>query len=363
MKQLELFDTSDSYDRLDISNRKYLGSKQKLLSFIERSVLDRVPEIGTFCDGFSGTGVVAYHFRKYADRIVANDILYSNYIVNQTFLNSSQESVSLDKVTKLLRELNNSKPVEGYVFRSYGGTYFTYDNAGFIDAVREKIEYYYHDGACSEQEKYVLLTSLLFAVDKAANTVGQYDAFLKHIGKESYDRVGRHLIDSNVYKRIRLRLPNIEFDGRNEVYNEDINELISRISGDVLYLDPPYNSRQYIDCYHVLENILRWDKPQLYGKTKKFNRGHLKSLFSKKSEASGALSELIAKADFRHIFISYNNEGIIPDGSINTSLQKRGKVEVLEEDYVIFGSGAGRSVRRPITERLFCCEVTSPPRY
>ena len=370
MKQLELFDayeenhsqiSIDPYNRINLGNRKFLGSKQKLLNFIERSVLDRVPAIKTFCDGFAGTGVVANRFGSHARHLITNDILYSNFVVNKAFLNSTAHTVSIEKISQILHDLNNVAPRRGYVFNNYGGTYFTLENAALIDAIREEIELSFRNGECTEQEYYILLSSLLFAVDKVANTVGQYDAFLKHLGKDSYDQTGRHVLDSNVSKRMLLRLPNLRFDGRNDVYNEDLNKLIARITGDVLYLDPPYNTRQYIDCYHVLENIMRWEKPQLFGKTKKFARDHLKSRFSMRTEASRALSELIRMADFRYIFLSYNNEGIISKDCINAILKNRGSVEILEESYRIFGNGAGRSVKRPITERLFYCKVTSPP--
>jgi adenine-specific DNA-methyltransferase len=34
-------------------------------------------------------------------------------------------------------------------------------------------------------------------------------------------------------------------DNEHIVYNSDINELIKNTSHDVVYLDPPYNHRQY----------------------------------------------------------------------------------------------------------------------
>ncbi|GAH61801.1 unnamed protein product, partial [marine sediment metagenome] len=159
-----------------------------------------------------------------------------------------------------------------------------------------------------------------------------------------------------MYKPIYLKLPNIDFDGDNEVYNEDLNVLIRRIKGDVLYLDPPYNSRQYIDCYHVLENILQWNKPGLYGKTKKFKRDNLKSRYSRKKGSVAAFEELISNSEADHIFLSYNNEGIIPDDSIIEILKNKGDLEIFEEDYNIFGNGAGNSNKRQIKERIFYCK-------
>jgi len=339
-----------------LNNRKYLGAKHRLLDFIHQTVLSRVASPRVFIDGFAGTGVVGLHFRAHARRIVSNDLLYSNYVVNQAFLNSTPGNVDPGRLRELLAELNRLPPRRGYVYEQYGGRYFTPRNAGRIDAVREAIEELAGEGRCTAQERCLLLASLLYAADKAANTVGQYDAYLKHLDAPRSPR--RHLVDSNVHKPLRLRLPDVELgEGRHEVYNEDLNRIIAGLRGEVLYLDPPYNGRQYIDCYHVLENILRWQRPPLYGKTRKFARAGLKSRYSRRPEAARALAELIQAAGSEHIFLSYNSEGIIPDQAIAAILARKGRWEVFEREYAVFGNGAGSARRRPIRERIFYCRA------
>jgi len=340
---------------INLHNRKYLGSKHKLLEFIAPVILTEAGGCGVFIDGFAGTGVVGHHFRRHADTIIANDLLYSNYLVNKVFLNSTRGEVSRAGVRGLIEELNALPPRKGYAYGSYGGAYFTPANAGRIDAVRESIAEMRRRGRCTEQEGYVLLVSLLFAMDKCANTVGQYDAFLKHLGEAAYTQEGRHLVDSNVYKPLRLGMPAFEYDGRNRVYNEDLNVLIERLKGDVLYLDPPYNTRQYVDCYHVLENVMRWDKPALYGKTRKFRRERLKSRYSRRGDAASALGELVERARVGHIFMSYNDEGILGDHELRQILSRRGKVRLFERRYPVFGGGAGSARRRSVSERLYHC--------
>ncbi len=350
--------TETKIDTININNRKYLGSKYRLLHFLEKIILNQVERINTFIDGFAGTGVVANHFKKYSLKVISNDLLYSNYIINKVFLNLTEETVDLEKISEILINYNKINPKSGYITKHYGGTYFSIENAKLIDAIREDIEFQYNKGLYTELEKFILLTSLLFAIDKVANTVGQYDAFLKNLGQDTYDENGKHKIDSNVYKKLLLKLPSIDLKGNNnEVYNEDLNQLIKKISGDVLYLDPPYNTRQYIDNYHVLENIMRWNKPKLYGKTKKFKRDNLKSKYSRKQDAFHAFSELIELSQSKHIFLSYNNEGIISDNLIIKILKRKGPVEIFEEDYKVFGNGAAKSIKRNIKERIFYCKV------
>ena len=73
-------------DYFNINNRKYIGSKYRLLDFIEEIILNKVKKINTFCDIFAGTGVVANHFKQYSKQVIANDNLYSNYIAPKQHL-------------------------------------------------------------------------------------------------------------------------------------------------------------------------------------------------------------------------------------------------------------------------------------
>ncbi len=335
-----------------IQNRKYLGSKNRLLAFLEGAILECCEQpIGRFVDAFSGTGVVADRFRDHAAAVVANDLLYSNYVTNRAFLATQPADYDTGRVCGLLEELNSLPPADGYVTASYGGLYFTRENARLIDSRREAIA----AAPVSEAERFLLLTSLLYAADKVANTAGQYDAFLKSLGESSYDETGRHRVDRCVYDRLRLRMPLLRACPPCEVRNCDALELVTSVEADVLYLDPPYNTRQYADLYHVLENIALWRKPPLRGKTRKFDRAAIRSRFSARAACRAALLELVRAARARHIFLSYNSEGVISREEIVAMLEARGPVEVLETDYGVFGTGAGRSVKRRVRERLYHC--------
>jgi len=344
-----------------VQNRKFIGSKYHLLDFIDGVVAERAPGARTFGDLFCGSGAVAGHFASRGMTVVAADNLYHNWVAARCFFGGRPGQVKWPKLIRMLEELNELAPLEGYCFREYGGTYFTEQNAGRIDAVREAIAGWSARRLISAQEEAVLITSLIYAADKVANTCGQYDAFLKHLGAEPYSTEGVHRVDAMVYKPIQLGLPQVVEGAGHRVLLGDATDLAGALHADVLYLDPPYNSRQYVDNYHVLENIARWEKPELYGKTRKFARDPLKSRYSMKRSAPLQLERLIGHARAGHILLSYNNEGIVPDDVIIRALERRGPVEVFTRSYAIFGNGAGRSIRRPIVERLFWCRVTQTP--
>jgi len=342
---------------LYVQNRKYIGSKYNLLDFIAGVVAEQAPEARRLADPFAGSGVVAYHFASRGMQVLAGDYLYHNYLALRCFLGGRPGEVDWERVAELIAELDGLRPEQGYCYHEFGDSYFTRENAGRIDAIREKIARWKGAGWIGAQEESVLLTSLLYAADKVANTCGQYDAFLKHLGARAYDERGTHLVDRTVYKPLELGLPFVVESPGSQAVCADADALVGEVETDLLYLDPPYNQRQYVDNYHVLENIARWEKPALAGKTRKFEREGLKSAYSRRRTATEHLTRLLLRARARHILLSYNNEGIVPDEAILAALQERGEVQVYSRAYSIFGNGAGRSGRRPIVERLFYCRV------
>jgi len=309
--------------KFQIQNRRFLGNKYKLLGFIEDIVNEKCNGFNSFCDIFAGTGVVGKRFNEKDVKIISNDLLFSNYFSLKAFLGSTQ--VNLDVLKEKIDLLNNLKiNQDNYFSIHYGNTYFTLENARKIGAIREEI----NKIADNENEKAVLVTALLYATDKVANTVGHYDAYRKNL---------------DTIQPIQLLVPDITLENNthNEVFREDANLLIRKISCDVLYIDPPYNSRQYCDTYHLLENLATWEKPQVYGKAKKMDRSHLKSEYCLKT-ASKVFEDLIKNANCKHILVSYNNTGESKDGRSNARitdknllriLQNKSDVEIFERDY------------------------------
>jgi len=328
-----------------IHNRRFLGNKYKLLKFIEFVIKKRCPNFNTFCDIFAGTGVVGHFFNNKDSEIISNDLLYSNYISLKTFLGAT--NINMKKLEQKIIYLNKLRPEsDNYFSLNYGNTYFSLFNAKKIGIIREKIE----EISESKEEKAALITSLIYATDKVANTVGHYDAYRKKLDQT---------------KPIQLRLPTINQNKNkfNKVYRADANELIKKIKCDVLYIDPPYNSRQYCDAYHLLENLVLWKKPPVFGKARKMERKKLKSKYCLK-KAPSVFSKLIKDSNAKHIIVSYNNTGeskdkrsnaCISDNEIREILEKKGDLDVFERDYRAFTTG--KSSVKDHSERLFYCKV------
>lgn len=230
--------------------------------------------------------------------------------------------------------MNNIKPVKSKIFINYaprGGNerqYFSDYNAMKIDAIRLKIEEWKNHQFINDNEYFFLLASLLESADKVANTASVYGAFLKHIKKSAQ-------------KEIILKPA--EFDCGNTkslIFNEDANNLITKIKGDILYLDPPYNSREYGANYHLLNTIALYDDFIPKGKTGL--REYDKSNWCKKDKVYKELETLIKNADFKFIFLSYNDEGLLSLKQIKEIFESQGKYSLKNKTYKRFKADNNR---------------------
>lgn len=332
---------------VNIQNRRYLGNKFKLFNFIKDIVDKNCLDVKIFADVFSGTGVVSSAF---TDKIIiTNDLLYSNYICNLTWFGS--ETVRLEFLSNLIKEYTrDSKFEENYMTENFADTYFSKIDCSKIGFVREDIEQKYRSGIISERERAFLIASLIYAMDKVANTCGHYDAWRRGV---TFER--------------RLVLPMLNVPAKNNklnrCFNEDANKLVRHIKADLIYIDPPYNSRQYSDTYHLLENVARWEKPPVYGVALKPDRKNLKSDYCT-LKATEAFEDLIKNCKAKYILLSYNNmaqkgdersNARISDEDIFRILNAKGSTQVFSKEYRAFTTG--KSNIRGNEERLFLCKV------
>jgi len=283
----------------------YIGSKKHLLDFIHDTIQKQVGSIDdkVFCDLFAGTGVVGAYFKNKVKKVIANDIEpYAYTLIYNKIKNSS---------TYDLNDIQY-EPKEGFIYKNYAHerSYFSIENAKKIDGLREAIEISFTCKEITKDQYYHCLASLLYSADRVANTTGVYGSFLKNM---------------KFMAKTPLKLLAHKFElsqKEHEVYNEDANELIKKIQGDILYLDPPYNHRQYGLNYHILNTIVKYKEFEPRGKSG-FD-DYIRSDYCKKSRVKIALEELIKEAKFKYIFLSYSDDGILDKMSIEKIMSKYG---------------------------------------
>lgn len=333
---------------------RYIGSKILLLDHIKKVVDDKAPEADSFCDIFSGTAAVARYFKQWY-QVYSNDLLYFSYVLQRATIendsvpefNSLKEKKGIkDPVAyfnsrerkELLRLPENRRFFQNTYAPTGGRMYLNDENALRIDFARCTVEDWKAEGVLSEAEYYYLIACIVEGIPFVSNTSGTYGAFHKTWERRSH-------------KEFQLFSLPVVTNGRdNRSFHRDGVELLKELKGDVLYVDPPYNGRQYLPNYHVLETAARYDYPEVRGITGQRADEGSKSDFCMKKKAGPAFSSLMENAGFSHIILSYSTDGLMTVSEIEEIMKKYGKSETFQIYEIPYRRYKSRSVNE--TERL-----------
>ena len=319
----------------------YIGSKHKLSNFIFETVAETCGNNlsqKTFCDLFAGTGIVGRNFKTSVKQVISNDVEYYSYVLNRNYIGNH---IAFE-YENFINELNSLKGKKGFVFQNYsqggkaGRNYFTSENGQKIDAVRLQIEAWKKASKITEDQYFLLLASVLESADKVANTASVYGAYLKHIKASAAKNL---VIKPAIFQQT---------ENSHHVFQKDSNVLIKKIEGDILYLDPPYNARQYGANYHVLNTIAKYDTFVPKGKTGL--RDYYKSDWCKTGEVLKSFGELIENAQFPYIFLSYNNEGLMGQKEVQSVMERFGKYTLKTKKYQRFKADKTENRNHKATE-------------
>ena len=325
---------------------KYTGSKREIIP----TLLELIRPLGvrTVFDGFSGTTRVAQALKKTGYTVYLNDIAIWSKVIGSCYLlnkkpTSYYQSI-IDRLNKLPDKLGWFS--EYYGGGSNGGSAIHEDgkkkmwqlhNTMKLDAVREEIDNAVND----EVEKSVLLTSLIYAMDKVDNSVGHHVSYLKQWAPRAY-------------KTMRMVVPKLIIDDKNHrVFNSDIFDLVDDIDVDLAYYDPPYGSSnelmppsrvRYASYYHIWKTVCLNDKPKVVGAANRREdvsdmvAGSVFEEFRKNANGRylviDALKKLIEKTKAKYIVLSYNNNGRATFDAITEILKElKMQCSILEMDY------------------------------
>lgn len=309
-KQLNLF--GNEYVVPQTEGIKYTGSKLKILPYMLQMISNL--EIHSALDAFSGTTRVAQAFSQIGFDTTANDISEWSQVFATCYLLSSKPD---EFYQSILDELNSLHGYKGWFSEYYGGERdegkrpFQLKNTMKLDAIRDRIE----ELKLSWEDKCVLLTSLILAMDAVDNTLGHYVAYLSGWSPRSYN---------DIHLKLPRRFP---VHTKNHVLKGDVFDAVKEYH-DLVYFDPPYGSNnekmppsriRYASYYHIWKTIVLNDKPQLFGKANRREDTRdtvASSIFEefKKNEdgkfiAMQAIKDLIETTNAHYLLISYGSGG------------------------------------------------------
>ncbi len=312
----------------NIENRRYIGSKADLSDWIMESIQKNCSG-DIFADIFAGTAIVTKKAAQKYSKLIVNDFLYSNNIIYKAFFDINDwDKKKLEQYIEKWNKKDTNKLKENYFSVNFGGKFFNIDDAKKIGAIREDLQF---SNLFNEKEKNILLASLIYSIDKIANTVGHYEAYF-HVNSIPQQFIYQ-IINPSPIKNI-------------EIYREDVASLVKKIKADIIYMDPPYNSRQYSRFYHVLENLVKWEKPKLEGVALKPPVENMSEYCRK--NAPVVFKELIDNLQCKFIAVSYNNtynskssssKNKISLEQIEEILNLKGKTIIYEHNHKFFNSG------------------------
>lgn len=301
---------------------RFIGNKELITS----EILDLLEKKGllnknlTFFDSFCGTGAVSDALKD-SFNLIINDLL--NWCVGYTIGRVCVNDCKFEKLGFDPFEFfnTNDNKIEGFFFKNYspGGSermFFSPENAARIDYFRTTIEEWKNLNCISEKEYYFLLSSLIESISKVSNTAGVYGAFLKHWDPRAIKPIKfcKVVAKNSEYKSLLF-------------FNKKIENIISDIDCDILYIDPPYTQNQYGTQYHLIETLVLNDNPNISPITGSRRTAPMRSDWSKNYKAHILLDLILSKTKAKYILFSYSQDGLMSKDFIEASLKRYGKPE------------------------------------
>jgi len=341
---------------------RYIGSKSWCVEKLLRLVCKEISSFSSLCDPFAGTCTVGRFFKARGVRVITGDLLALSYayqlssimLEEQPRFHRLRDDLGIDSAdcadARVLTFLNSLPGRTGWVSRNFSldgpcrRKYLTVANARRVDAIRLAIRKWSRTGMISNAERWYLIACLIEALDRVANTAGTYYAHLR-----SFYRKAKQDID--------LRPIQCEANGsQGKAFHGPAAALVRRVKVDVLYLDPPYNKRDYGPYYHLPELIAMDCTPPVAGRSGRPKIALPRSGFCSPTSAAAALQEVVSLCNARLIVLHYAEEGLVSHQAILEMLRKKGPTRWERWESRSYTSRPKQPERRFAT-RIYVCHA------
>lgn len=322
---------------------RYLGNKSRLAEWIVEEVRSELPVGSRVVDPMCGTATVGVALATAGYNVTASDELRFPVLhAKARLLGRGRRDFSpvAESYERAIELLNMARPTPGFFWREYSSEgspsngckprmYFTGENAAKIDAIRRTIKRWRAAGLHDDSAD-LLLHDLIMAVNSVANIAGTYGYFRSTWNKASLAPIQMVMSPKNVR-------------GRNLVVQGRLEDVAPTLKGDACYLDPPYTKRQYGGNYHLLETIACGDFPEPVGEGGLRDWYPNSSDFCSKRRVEEAFRRVISGLQMKLIFISYSEDGLLPQEKLLDLLSDYGAVERKDFSLARFRSNGGKS--------------------
>jgi DNA adenine methylase len=327
MYQKSLLPTSQWKRKLRFPSTKFMGSKRKLIPFIF-GILDKL-EYESVLDAFSGSGCVAFEFKRRGKAVTTNDFLNFSYLKSKALIENSSFRIGKETLTELTRLRDDAPSI---VRDTYSDIFFTYEECFLLDSlwinIQEQLENPYRKALA------------IGAVCRACQKKRPRGIFT-FTGKKSWD--GRRDLKMSMQQQFEKAVEefiNAIFDNgkQNTAKCGDLMSL-EDTDFDLVYLDPPYwsplSDNDYVRRYHFIEGYsLYWKDLTIDKNTQVRKFKSYESPFSDLQTSKDALMKLFERYSSSIIALSYSSNGLPTKNELYSMLSSvKNIVEVYEEKH------------------------------
>jgi adenine-specific DNA-methyltransferase len=281
----------------------------------------------TAADAFGGLGTIGAVLKANGFKVTTCDVLnLPNAFQHARIVCQSRPRFSrlraatgLKTSAQILHHLETRRLERSWLVSEFSvqRQFFTYENAARIAGAWNAIKRWNDAGLLSESERKYLLASFLNSMDPCANTAGTYYAHLKHWHRKAL-------------KPFQMKwIPVQAGAAGGQALVGDALEVLKGKRFDLLYLDPPYNRRDYSRYYHLPESLASLKRPDTNPDSASGVPTQVPdaSLFIRKSAEASYLQELISSVQWKRLVVQYCEGSEIPMAELREMLSRAGTLK------------------------------------
>lgn len=327
----------------------YIGNKEKIASWI----CDHFPkEAESVFDAFSGGCSLAYEAKYRGLKVLTNDVLEVNYHLANALI--ANNSIILE--TEDIELIFSGEPFEGFMFENYSEVHFFPQECKELDLYRKNIENL--DSQHKKSLAYSLMRRAMIRKMPYSRFNIKWEKVVQLRDEEySYEKYKRKRAYHNQSFRFHF-LKNLDeynravFDNskQNKAYNENIFDIASKVSANVIYLDPPYagTMNNYFGFYGLIDSYISQEVKKPFEQN-----------FTDKKTVFKLFDKLFSKLqNFKYWYLSYNNSSAPSKDELLFLIGKYSDdVKVIEREHVY--QITGKEKKKKNKEYLFVIRNTN----
>lgn len=323
----------------------YIGNKEKLVNWI----IDEMPvKNGTILDIFAGGCSVSYALKNSGYSVIANDILYADYVIAKALVENSDTKLSINVFDKDVNEERVEKLTEKFSFLS--------SCLYYPEEVKELSRLVAIAESLKGSEKYMMLALIRRAMirklpysrmnvpwEQIQKLRDEDYSYMKYKRKRAYHNQS---FESHIRENIDAYNHAIFQRKECKVYNCDAFDMAEKIEFvDVVYMDPPYPStmNNYDAFYGMFDEM--------------FDKKMKHTDYTQKTSFLENMDKLVKKLEekTRYIVLSQNTRVQPGPEDIEAMLKKYGKVTIKEKQHNY--QVTGKENKNASKELLFILEM------